>query len=205
MNSIHTHKHFYCRLPIAHCPLPIADCPLPIAPCPLPLAHCPLPIARCLLPIAHCLLPIACCLVFYSCKQIDVFEKNTVIPGYAWHSAFTAKGSFTITDTASPYNIYLVLRHTDAYRYNNIWLDIGMQAPGDSLFVQRTDISLGTDATGWEGTGMNDIWEIRKLLNGEPRRFKRAGVYNFSIKQVMRDDPLKNIMSVGLRIEKKAP
>ncbi len=140
-----------------------------------------------------------------SCKQIDVFEKNTVIPGYAWHSGFMAKGSFAISDTTSYYNIYLVLRHTDAYRYNNIWLDIGMQAPGDSLFVQRTDISLGTDATGWDGTGMNDIWETRKLLNGEPRRFKRAGTYQFSISQVMRDDPLKNVMSAGIRIEKKIP
>jgi gliding motility-associated lipoprotein GldH len=148
-----------------------------------------------------CLLLIAYCLS--SCKQIDIYEKNTVIPKYEWRSDFTAKGTFIIKDTLSAYNIYLVLRHTDAYQYNNIWLNIGMQSPGDSMYVQKADLLLGTDASGWEGSGMNDIWEVRKLLTGEPRRFKRAGTYNFSINQVMRDNPLLHVMSVGLRIEKQ--
>ncbi len=140
-----------------------------------------------------------------SCKQIDVFEKNTVIPGYEWKSDFSVSGSFIIKDTLSPYSIYLVLRHTDAYKYNNIWLNIGLQPPGDSLSNQKVDIQLGDDANGWEGTGMNDIWELRKLLNGEPRRFKKPGEYRFTISQIMRDDPLLNVMSAGIRIEKRDP
>ena len=142
-------------------------------------------------------------LFFLSCRQLDVFEKNIVIPQYEWHSSFKLQGNFLITDTASAYNIYLVLRHTDAYVYNNIWLSIGLQAPYDSLYEQKVDLKLGDDAAGWEGTGMNDIWEVRKLLNGQPRRFKHAGTYNFTISQIMRDEPLLNIMSVGLRLEKR--
>jgi hypothetical protein len=49
---------------------------------------------------------------------------------------------------------------------------------------------------------MNDIWEVRKLLNGKPRRFKKTGEYKFRIFQIMREDPLKNVMSAGLRVEK---
>jgi gliding motility-associated lipoprotein GldH len=144
-------------------------------------------------------------LIISSCKQIDIFEKNTVIPDYEWKSNFIISGSFTITDTISAYSIYLVLRHTDAYKYNNIWLNVGLQPPGDSLIKQKVDLKLGDDANGWEGTGMNDIWELRKLLNGEPRRFKKAGEYHFTIAQVMRDEPLLHVMSAGLRIEKKNP
>ena len=95
------------------------------------------------------------------------------------------------------------MRHTDAYQYNNIWLNIGLQPPGDSMRNQRVNLQLGDDANGWEGTGMNDIWELRKLLNGEPRRFKQPGKYSFAISQIMRDNPLLHIMSVGLRVEKK--
>lgn len=138
-----------------------------------------------------------------SCRQVDVFEKDTVIPGYSWKSDYKVSGSFNITDTLSAYSIYLVLRHTDAYKYNNIWLNIGLQPPGDSLITQKVNLQLGDDANGWEGTGMNDIWELRKLLNGQPRRFKKPGNYNFSISQIMRDNPLENIMSAGMRIEKK--
>ncbi|MBS1510909.1 MAG: gliding motility lipoprotein GldH [Bacteroidetes bacterium] len=138
-----------------------------------------------------------------SCTQINVFEKDTTIPGYNWKSSFEVKGSFTITDTASAYTTYLVLRHTDAYQYNNIWLNVGIQPPADSMHYQKVDMQLGSDATGWMGTGMNDIWEIRQLLFNQAVRFKKPGNYNFTITQIMRDDPLPAVMSAGLRLEKQ--
>lgn len=149
------------------------------------------------------ILSVAYCLFFSSCTQIDVFEKDTAIPAYEWKQSFTAKGDFIITDTVTPFSIYLVLRHTDAYKYNNIWLNVGLQPPGDTMHLQKVNLVLGDDANGWEGSGMNDIWEVRKLLNGDARRFKQPGRYSFSISQIMRDNPLLYVMSVGLRIEKK--
>ncbi len=137
-----------------------------------------------------------------SCKQLDVYEKNVPIPHYKWQHNFTVSGTFYISDTMSAYNIYIVLRHTDAYKYNNIWLNAGLQAPGDTMFLQNINLTLATDALGWEGQGMNDIWEVRKLLNGQPRRFKKRGEYQFAIKQIMRDNPLSHIMSVGMRVQK---
>ncbi|MEP6712122.1 MAG: gliding motility lipoprotein GldH [Ferruginibacter sp.] len=148
------------------------------------------------------LFAITLCLVVLSCRQIDVFEKDTPIPGYKWQSNFAATGIFNIADTVSAYNLYIVLRHTDAYMYNNIWLNVGLQSPGDTMYAQKLNLNLGNDATGWEGTGMNDIWEVRKLLNTQPRRFKKNGQYQFSISQVMRDNPLPDVMSAGLRLEK---
>jgi len=155
------------------------------------------------LPLASCLLLLATGF-FSSCKQLDVYEKDTAIPKNEWQAAFEAKGSFDIADTLSPYNIYVTLRHTDAYKYNNIWLNIGMQSPGDSIVYQKINLHLGSDATGWEGKGMNDIWDVKKLVNPAPWRFKKRGIYNFNIMQIMRDDPLLHVMSVGLRIEKQA-
>lgn len=146
-------------------------------------------------------LPAIILMWFTSCTQLDVFEKNTNIPGLKWDSKFAATGSFDISDTSSSYNLYVVLRHTDAYAYNNIWLNVGLQSPGDSLYFQKLDLSLGSDAKGWEGTGMNDIWEVRKPL-AQNRRFRKTGEYRFTIQQIMRDDPLLHVMSVGLRVEK---
>jgi gliding motility-associated lipoprotein GldH len=137
-----------------------------------------------------------------SCRQIEVFEKNTSFPKHEWKSQVAATGSFSISDTASYYNIYVVLRHTDAYKYNNIWLNIGLQAPGDSMYFQKVNLELGSDANGWEGSGMNDIWEVRKLITGEARRFKKAGIYQFNLMNIMRDDPLQHVLSAGLRVEK---
>jgi gliding motility-associated lipoprotein GldH len=134
-----------------------------------------------------------------SCKQVNVYEKNIPIPHYKWQHNFPADGSFNITDTTTSYNIYIVLRHTDAYKYNNIWLKIGLQEPGDSMHFQNKDLTLANDATGWEGSGMNDIWEVRKLIY--INKFKRAGEYRFTINQIMRDNPLPDVMSAGIRVQ----
>jgi gliding motility-associated lipoprotein GldH len=157
---------------------------------------------RVVLNVVCCLLLFAACRVFSSCSRLDVYEKNTIIPRNEWQSAFAVKGNFDITDTLTPCNIYIVLRHTDAYQYNNIWLNIGLQLPGDTMRYQKVNLLLGNDATGWEGTGMNDIWEVRKLLNTQPLPFRKTGQYNYRIEQIMRDNPLPHIMSVGMRIEK---
>ncbi len=149
-----------------------------------------------------CFLCITIGLLAASCKQLDVYELNRPIPHYKWQHNFPVKGEFKISDTTDAFNIYLVLRHTDAYKYNNIWLNVGLQAPGDTMFFQHVNLALASDAAGWEGSGMNDIWEVRKLLNGQPRRFKKTGEYKFSITQIMRDNPLPDIMSVGLRVQK---
>ncbi len=141
-------------------------------------------------------------LAITSCAKIDVFEKNTPVPQHSWGYNFTPHFDFDITDTSSPYNLYVVLRHTDAYHYNNIWLNIGLQIPGDTLKHQRLELLLGSDARGWEGTGIDDIWEVRKSITNGPMKFKKPGKYFFSVGQIMRENPLSNIMSVGIRIEK---
>jgi gliding motility-associated lipoprotein GldH len=139
-----------------------------------------------------------------SCTQLDTFEKDTSIPKYEWKSSFEVKGSFSITDTTSRYIASIVIRHTDNYKYNNLWLNVGIQYPGDTMFYQKVNVELvKNDEKGWEGTGMNDIWEIRQLLSNKPVEFKKTGTYNFTITQIMRDDPLPAVMSAGLRLEKK--
>lgn len=139
-------------------------------------------------------------LFMVGCRQMDLFEKNTTIPNQKWASNFSSTGTVFIKDTNARYNIFIVLRHTDAYQYNNIWLKVGLQSPGDSMQFQKINLPLGNDANGWDGVGMNDIWEVRKLLARIPLK---AGAYNFSINQIMRDNPLPNILSVGMRFEKE--
>jgi len=140
--------------------------------------------------------------LFFSCRQIDLYEKNTQFKNHEWKSAVPAEGHFVIDDTLAYYNIYVVLRHTDAYKYNNIWINVGLQAPGDSIFFQKVNLGLGEDANGWEGSGMNDIWEVRKQLDTRLRPFSKIGEYKFSVTQIMRDNPLPGIMSAGLRVQK---
>lgn len=137
----------------------------------------------------------------FSCTQLNVYEKNKKIPGYKWDYNYASASTFTISDTTSLYNIYIVLRHTDYYKYSNIWLDVSFQAPGDTIKTQKLELPLASDAGGWEGTGIHDVWEVRKRII-ENQAFKKPGNYIFTLKHIMRDNPLPGIMNAGIRVEK---
>ena len=147
------------------------------------------------------LLPGILCIYLFSCTTIDVFEKNVAIPGFAWSTSFKPEIRFTIQDTVSRYNIFVVLRHTDAYRYKNIWMNVALQGPGITSPPQRFDLSLAADDKGWLGSGMDDIFEHRLPLF-RSIQFPRSGNYTFTLQNIMRDEPLEHVMNVGIRLEK---
>jgi gliding motility-associated lipoprotein GldH len=135
-----------------------------------------------------------------------VFEKDVILPGQQWESNYKPTINFDIkgADTAARYNIYLVLRHTDAYVYNNIWIRGYVQQPGDTAArSERYDLLLATNDKGWLGSGMDDIYEHRIQIQ-QQTKFKQPGTYSFTLEQIMRDDPLKHVLNVGVRIEKVA-
>lgn len=137
-----------------------------------------------------------------ACQKVDVFEKNVAIKDHRWQSAEKPVIVFDITDTVSRYNIYVVLRHEDAYRYNNLWMNIYTKGPGDSTANQQAlDLQLATTEKGWLGAGMDDIFEHRIRISQAPVSLK-AGRYEFRLEQIMREDPLDHILNVGIRVER---
>lgn len=147
------------------------------------------------------LLTLTTCFLITACTTVDVFEKNITIPGHEWNASFKPEIRFEITDTISVYNIFAVVRHSDAYRYKNIWVNIYTQSPGDTLKKQKLDLKLATDDKGWLGSGMDDIYEHRILITDQPLPLK-AGDYRFLLENIMREDPLEHVMNVGIRVEK---
>ena len=146
---------------------------------------------------------VSCLYILPSCDKIDVFEKNVTLPKQSWPSDEKPVINFTITDTTSLYNIFIVLRHSDAYGYNNIWLNVYSKSPSDSLEKrQQVNLQLANNEKGWLASGMDDIFEHRIRITQTAFRFQKAGDYQFRLQQIMREDPLKHVLNVGLRIEK---
>lgn len=149
---------------------------------------------------------LACCLSFFvltaGCSSIDAFEKNAEIPKHEWNYNYQPEVEFAISDTVSPYNVFVTLRHTDAYAYKNIWLFLSTRQPGDSIFrKERFELTLQDQEGKWIGTGMSDIWEVRYPLFTNIR-FTKSGNYTIRLQQTMRDNPLLHVMNAGVRIEK---
>ncbi len=144
---------------------------------------------------------ILCCLLLASCMSSPYYEKNQSIPHDAWAYDYTPSFKFLVSDTTVYYNLYFLVRHTEAYPYSNIWLRLYSKQPGDTIYQEsRVEIQLATNAGQWTGRGMGEIYEQRKYL--DQLAFKRKGVYEIKMVQDMRINPLPEILQVGLRVEK---
>jgi gliding motility-associated lipoprotein GldH len=145
---------------------------------------------------------VPCALLLGACTTVDLYEKSVTIPGHSWKSSYQPSFTFNIKDTSTPYQLYFVIRHNDKYSFNNIYINLHIQLPGsDSTRTIRRDLALATDEKGWLASGMDDIYEHRIKL-GEPELLK-AGDYTFRVEQIMRENPLNNVLNAGIRIEKK--
>jgi gliding motility-associated lipoprotein GldH len=136
-------------------------------------------------------------------NDIGVYEKTVAFANHSWNTNNRPSFNFTVTDTASFYNIYIVLRHTDAYRYNNIWINLTTIAPGDTAKSQQLNLKIG-DNRKWFGSAMDDIIEYRVPVTQNAVPLKR-GNYTFILQHIMRQDELQGILNAGIRVEKSNP
>jgi gliding motility-associated lipoprotein GldH len=143
--------------------------------------------------------------ILSSCSTVDIYEKTVAVPGHQWVGSYKPEFQFEIKDNTIPYNVFFVIRHSEKYNYNNIFINLSSKQPGtDSAITQRLDVTLATNEKGWLGTGMDDIYEQRMKISPEQGTyFPKPGTYTFTLEQIMREQPLEHVMNVGIRIEKK--
>jgi gliding motility-associated lipoprotein GldH len=148
---------------------------------------------------------IACSIFLSACTDIDLYEKVAAIPDHQWKGSFKPSFTFEIQDTTVPYQVYVILRHNEKYNYNNIWVNLHTKSPDSTISKAQYELPLANTEKGWLGTGMDDLYEHRIALTPINQRFyfKKAGTYTFTLEHVMREEPLENVMNIGLRIEKK--
>lgn len=141
-------------------------------------------------------------LIISGCRQLELYERLENIPGASWDASHPVSFELNIPDSNADYNLYATFRHTYQYPYRNVWIKLGLKSPGtDSVTYQDFNIPLATNEK-WLGVGMNDVYERRVRLFNTPVRFQKAGKTGFTMQQIMRDEHLKGVLQVGLRIEK---
>jgi gliding motility-associated lipoprotein GldH len=155
---------------------------------------------------------LCCSIIFTGCIESPYYQKQVSIPTYKWDYKYTPTFEFEVTDTTHFYRVFFLIRHTDAYPYANVWMNMYTKQPGDTVFTkQRVNVQLavpnGKNAGQWMGRGMGEIWEQRLSITheGDPAILAKKGKYIIRFEQNMRVNPLTEILQVGLRVEKGKP
>ncbi len=140
-------------------------------------------------------------ILFVSCDQSRVYEKNTKIPNSIWDQNNPVHFEVTISDTITPYNLYINVRNSGMYPMQNLFLFITTTAPSGHSVKDTIQIMLADNKGKWLGKGLGDIWDLQRPYKKNVR-FAQTGKYMFDFEQAMRLEKLPFIMDVGLRVEK---
>ena len=151
---------------------------------------------------AYCILPIAYFLT--SCDPHRLYEDNVEFKDRTWKVYEEPRFEFIIPDTSQRYNLYYNVRNSLDYPYARIFItyhlydstgkELSTKLVYHDLFDQKTGRPLGD-------SGLGDLYDHGFLLLNE-HRFNYKGKYSVKLDQFMRQDTLKGVIAVGVRVEK---
>lgn len=143
-----------------------------------------------------------------SCKPSARYQQHYTIPNNAWDYSYRPTFKFRIDSVSVAYQLFFLIRHTDAYPFNNIWMKVDIKQPGDTGFTtSRIELPLavlsGAQTGRWLGKGTGGIWEYRSPLGDGYglSRFSKPGEYELRLGQDMRVNPLPEVLQIGLRLD----
>jgi gliding motility-associated lipoprotein GldH len=139
---------------------------------------------------------------FVACDSNKVFYSNFTLPEKGWNekSAVVFK-DVLISDTISLNNFYINIRNSDDYRYSNFYLFLITKFPNGKLNRDTIEIKLAELNGKWLGKGFGHLKDNQVLVR-KALRFPMSGKYEFILEQAMREEVLKGIKNIGIRIER---
>lgn len=157
------------------------------------------------------LLLICLSIFFFSCNDGDrLYEQNTDVPESNWFKDSVIVFEFEIQDTSVYYHLFYNVRNTLNYKYCNLYMQYKLSFEDELISSNQHEMYLFDKTTGKPmgsgglfGSGsLGDVYDHRYPCLTK-FKFPKTGTYRFEVLQYMRDeDPLGEILSVGLRIEK---
>lgn len=136
-----------------------------------------------------------------ACSNSDVYFQYKTINQEGWNKDSVLTFDVKITDTTSAYNVYVNIRNSGDYPYQNLWLFLNKTDPDSTSVNDSIECYLADQRGKWLGSGVGSIKEM-PVLYEQNKHFTKSGIYKYSVVQGMREDVLKGINDVGIRIEK---
>ena len=146
-------------------------------------------------------------MLMISCTSDAVISETQALSGL-WNKDEPVRFQFEQLDSLKTYNMFITIRHTNAYKYNNLFLISSLRYPHGKTVTDTLEFRLAQPDGQWIGTGLGSVKEM-KLWYKEGIQFAEKGNYNITITHAVRNNGevdgvklLEGISDVGFAIEK---
>jgi gliding motility-associated lipoprotein GldH len=139
-----------------------------------------------------------------SCDSNSVYKDHEDIEDGQWYVKHEPAFTFEITDTTQTYNVYYLVRNSIAYPYYNLYVKRFLLNDKNKIVNEAlNELILMDEKSGKPlGDGLGDLFD-HKIMALKSYRFPGKGKYTFKVRQYMRQDPLPEILSMGVSVEKE--
>lgn len=145
--------------------------------------------------------------VISSCDTNRIYETNHDFEDRAWRANDVQTFEFRIDDPGKKYNLYYNVRNSLDYPYSRIFVTYHLQdSLGNDLQTKLTMEDLFNQKTGapFGSSSIGDIYDHRFPIQ-DSLEFKSPGTYKLKLEQFTRQDTLKGILAIGVRVEAVQP
>jgi gliding motility-associated lipoprotein GldH len=149
------------------------------------------------------ILVVLACFTLTACDSDRVFEQNTDFPDLSWDENTAIVWDFEITDLQQSYNLAFNLRNSVNFPFQNMYYSWSIaDSTGTVLEEGMNNIELFEAISGRPyNKGIGSICTHRQFFL-TAFKFPYQGKYRFNTNHYMRESKLKEVYSVGLRVEK---
>lgn len=143
---------------------------------------------------------------FSSCESDMVFSDSKSMDGH-WGSSEVVEFKLPEMDSLKKYNLFLNIRNTNEYNFNNIFLIVSINFPHGKTVTDTLEYRMANPDGTWLGQGVGNVKE-NKLWYKQQVQFFEDGNYTVDITQAMRNNgalegvtKLEGITDMGFSIE----
>jgi gliding motility-associated lipoprotein GldH len=149
----------------------------------------------------HAFISLIFLMVFTSCDPGRIYDESYAIENARWNRDSVYLYEVNIIDSMQLHNFYINIRNNTDYPYSNIYLFVTTEFPNGHSTTDTIECILADKGGKWLGKGSGRIKDNQIMLQ-QALRFPLGGIYHFILEQGMRDNHLKGIEDIGIRIEK---
>lgn len=136
-----------------------------------------------------------------ACRKNLVFEQYKPIENKSWYKDSAVVFTVPVSDTTDNHNLFLNVRNDINYSYSNLWLFITIEQPDGKTLEDKFEIALADPSGKWLGKGFGGL-KTREAMFRRNVFFPVSGEYKIRVQQGMREENLKGISDIGIRIDK---
>lgn len=149
--------------------------------------------------LKKCAVVAVCACALLACERVVYSDCRSLPDG--WDKDSVLSFPFAVDDVDGLYQTQLIVRNTDDYKNQNLWLFVEQSTPNGTTTRDTVQYFLADKFGRWLGSGIGSIHE--NVCIYQPRvRYRTAGSYTLRVAHGMRYNNLDGICELGVKIVK---